>query len=157
MNKIAIIGSFKQHFTEVLEAIRVFRAHNIINTTPVGSEIIEPGIDFVRFNDDLNEESDEMVQSITLKRIFDAGVVYVVVPSGYVGRTTCYEIGRVLQNKMPIYFSSHPRDLPVKIPESHLLNPEQLSQLIIARKTAWPFSKQGCRYSKLENEILDLT
>ncbi len=134
MSKIAIIGSFKQHFTEVQVAIKVFRTHNIINTTPVGSSVIEPGIDFVRFGDDLTEESDEMVQSITLKRIFNAGVVYVVAPSGYVGKTTCYEIGRVLQKKMPIYFSSHPRDLPIRIPKSHILSPEQLSQIIVSAK-----------------------
>ena len=108
MNKIAIIGSFKQHFHEVQAAIKVFRDNDIVTTTPIGSIIIAPGIDFVRFEDDLVEKSDEMVQSITLKRIFDAGVVYVIAPSGYVGRTTCYEIGRILQKKMPIYFSSHP-------------------------------------------------
>jgi len=156
MYKVAIIGSFRQHLEAVQTAIKIFQHYNIINTTPIGSSIVEPGIDFVRFEDDLIEESDEVVQTITLKRIFEAGVVYVVAPSGYVGRTTCYEIGRIFQRKMPIYFSSHPIDLPIKIPDTHILNPEQLAKVILERKSVWPFFKQGCKYSKLEKEVLEI-
>lgn len=154
--QIAIIGSFKQYFEEILKIVDLFNKNNIIVTTPLGTRIIKPEVDFVRFQEDLTEESDEMVQTITLKRIFNAGVVYAVLPNGYVGRTTCYEIGRALQRKMPIYFSAHPKDLPIKIPNSHVLNPAQLVEIILSNKATWPFSKLECSYSRLENEILEI-
>jgi hypothetical protein len=156
MYKIAIIGSFKHHFEEVQTVVNIFRSHNIINTTPIGSSIIEPGVDFVRFDDDLTDEPDEVVQTITLKRIFEAGVVYVVAPAGYVGRTTCYEIGRIFQRKMPIYFSSHPKDLPIKLPVTHIIGPEEMVRLIFAKKTVWPYASMRCKYSKLEKEVIEI-
>ena len=55
-------------------------------TSPIGSAIIKPGTPFVRFTSDDQGVSDEMVQTITLKRILKASSVYVVDPEGYVGR-----------------------------------------------------------------------
>jgi len=137
-------------------AIDVFRANNIIHTTPIGSNIIDNNIDFVRFDNDLTEETDEMIQSITLERIFKSDAVFVVAPKGYVGRTTCYEIGRILQKKLPLYFSSHPIDLPIKIPSSHIVNAKELSVLLLRNKVSWPFAKLECEYMNTENNLLKL-
>lgn len=153
-NSVAIIGSFKQFYPHVIEAINKFREMNIEVTSPLGSSIIEPGIPFVRFTSDNPAQSDEMVQTITLKRIFNASAVYVVCPHGYIGRTTCYEIGRIIQRRMPIYFSKKPKDLPIKIPSSHIVTPEELGKKIVKNKSCWLFEKEGCDLSIEERKLL---
>ncbi len=153
---VSIIGSFKQHYSLVLDAIKAFKRNGILVLSPIGSEIIQPVIPFVRFLSDPKEKSDEIVQTITLGRIFLSKAVYVVAPNGYVGRTTCYEIGRAIQIRKPVYFSCHPIDLPIKIPESHILTPEQLSKKILSQKIVWPFSIENDEYYQLENELFQV-
>jgi hypothetical protein len=114
---VAVIGSFKQHYGAVRSAIASFRAASWTVTSPAGTDILEEGIDFVRFESDDETLSDACVQSVTLANIFSADLVFVVAPGGYVGRTTCYEIGRLVQARRPVFVSEHPVDLPVAVPE----------------------------------------
>lgn len=117
---VAVIGSFRQHYERAVEAVAVFRNAGWTVTSPHGTPVIEPGIDFVRFESDDPGLDDAMVQTLALHRILRADVVYVVVPDGYVGRTTCYEIGRVVQAGRPIFFSEQPADLPISVPASRI-------------------------------------
>lgn len=121
--RIAIIGSFKQHFAEIVAARDVFEEAGCTITSPVGQRILEAGIDFVRFDTDDTSRGDPAVQSVALHRILGADAVFVVAPEGYVGRTTCYEIGRIIQARRPLYFSAAPTDLPLQVPASHVLDP----------------------------------
>jgi hypothetical protein len=123
---VAVIGSFKQHYVAVCGAIALFRDAGWTVTSPAGTEILEEGIDFVRFSSDDTSLSDACVQSVTLRNIFAADLVYVVAPEGYVGRTTCYEVGRLIQARRPVYVSAHPIDLPVQVPAHFVLSPEAL-------------------------------
>lgn len=93
---------------------------------PKGDPIIKDGIPFVRFTSDSQEYDDPAVQTLALHRILTADLVYVVAPDGYVGRTTCYEIGRVIQAGHPIYFSAQPSDLPLRVPIEHIKSPREL-------------------------------
>jgi len=136
---VAVIGSFKQHYAKVLSAIETFRNMSIIVTSPEGSSILTPGIPFVRFASDNPNFSDEMIQTTTLKKILSAEVVYVVNPNGYVGKTTSYEIGRIIQSKKPIYFLDNPEDLPIKVPKSHIVNPDVMVDLILSGILSWPY------------------
>jgi hypothetical protein len=124
--KIAVIGSFKQHYAAVRTAIEAFRAAGWTVTSPAGADVMQEGIDFVRFTSDDPEMSDAAVQSLTLLNIFAADLVYVVAPDGYVGRTTCYEIGRLVQAGRPVFVSHHPVDLPVAIPERFVVSAADL-------------------------------
>jgi hypothetical protein len=124
--RVAVIGSFKQHYQTVLDAIGAFRSARWTVTSPAGSEVLRPGIDFVRFSTDAPAHSDELVQSRTLLNIFRADLTYVVAPAGYVGRTTCYEIGRLVQASRPVYFSNAPKDLPVSVQPRFLRSPMRL-------------------------------
>lgn len=153
-NSVAIIGSFKQFYTQVLEVIAIFKKMSIEVTSPLGSAIIKPGIPFVRFTSDNPSQSDEMIQTITLKRIFSASATYVVCPDGYVGRTTCYEIGRIIQGFKPIYFQEIPKDIPIKIPSSHIISPEVLSQKIINNEICWPLKNIACTISREEQKLV---
>lgn len=114
--RVAVIGSFKQHYRDVETAIQAFRTAGLTVTSPAGTDILEEGIDFVRFSTDDPSLTDAQVQTVTLRNIFAADFVYVVAPGGYVGRTTCYEIGRLVQARRPVFLSNEPVDLPVAVP-----------------------------------------
>ena len=101
---VALIGSFRQHYNVVLESLSAFEAVGLTVTAPRGTGIVKHGIPFVRFESDETEWTDEMIQVAALHRILRADFVFTVVPNGYVGRTTCYEIGRVIQAKKTVVF-----------------------------------------------------
>jgi hypothetical protein len=125
---VAIIGSFKQHYKPVLDVWSLFRSRGYVITSPKGDPVIEEGIPFVRFTSDPVAEDDAAVQTIALHRILRADFVYVVAPGGYVGRTTCYEIGRIIQAGRPIYFSAQPNDLPLCIPPQRIRTAQEIAE-----------------------------
>jgi hypothetical protein len=127
---VSIIGSFRQFYDEVLSAWRSFAAAGWRITSPRGSAIIQPGIPFVRFVTDPAEWDDATVQTATLHRILRADLTYVIAPRGYLGRTTCYELGRLIQADQPVYFSARPNDLPIAVPDDHVVSvPDLLRRL----------------------------
>lgn len=130
VSSVAILGSFKQHYEDVLKSLGTFAQAGICVTTPPDTGLLKPGIPFVRFESDDAEWSDEMVQVVALHRIFRADYIFVVVPDGYVGRSTCYEIGRAIQAKKTIYFSERPEDLPLMIPADCICSAQALAEQI---------------------------
>jgi hypothetical protein len=153
---VAIIGSFRKFYDQVLAVSDIFNEMDIPVTSPAGSDIIEPDIPFVRFTSDDTNFSDTMVQTITLKRILKASAIYVVNPDGYVGRTTCYEIGRIIQSRKPIYFSEMPTDLPINIPKSHIVHPKELAKLILKGRICWPYENITCETSFEECKLVKI-
>lgn len=142
--RIAIIGSFRRaRYGGVLEVIRTFRDAGFEIVSPSGAEIVA-GEEFVRFETDDASSSDFLVQSLTLEKIFTADAVYVVAPERYVGNTTCYEIGRVVQRRQPIYFSEYPVDLPVHIPDWCVVPPDQfVVQFAGSTSFEWLYSRDS--------------
>jgi hypothetical protein len=130
VSSVALIGSFRQHYGIVLDSLSAFTSVGLIVTTPKGTGIVKYGIPFVRFESDNPEWVDEMVQVAALHRILRADFVFTVVPNGYVGRTTCYEVGRVIQANKPVYFSARPDDLPLCIPDSHICSATHIADEI---------------------------
>ncbi len=126
---IAIVGSFRQFLADVSSAREVFVQAGVVVTSPRDSVVIEPGIDFVRFPSDREDLDDATVQTVALHRILGADAVYVVAPAGYVGKTTCYELGRIIQLDRPLYFSEMPCDLPVHVPPGAIVTPAELADV----------------------------
>jgi hypothetical protein len=135
VNSIGIIGSFRKHYDQVLQAWKIFYDSGLEIYSPKGSRIIDESKEFVRFESDDPEDSDCMVQSRTLARLFLADIVYVISPKGYIGKTTSYEVGRLIQICKPLYFSSHPIDLPICIPSEHIITPRELVSFL--RNQSW--------------------
>ena len=142
MVKVALIGSFrKPNYPRVQRVLEAFKGAGFTITSPSGADIVS-GTQFVRFASDDTALSDAEIQTSTLAKIFEADVVYVVTgEAGYVGRTTCYEIGRIIQRGTPIYFSDAPDDLPVHIPASHVVDPDSfvLRFLSAGEPLSWLF------------------
>lgn len=150
----AIIGSFRQHYDEVCQAIAHFLLAGWRITSPSGAEIMKPGIPFVRFTTDPDDWDDPTVQTVALHRILRADLVYVVAPDGYVGRTTCYEIGRVVQADRPVYFSSTPRDLPILIPPEKIISPASLAARLRDEEASRLFDGMEGSYAELERRLV---
>ena len=151
---VAVIGSFRQHYDRVLGAVHTFRDAGWTVTSPLGTEIIELGIEFVRFTSDRPVWDDPTVQSIALHRILRADLVYVVAPDGYVGRTTCYEIGRIVQANRPLFFSEHPKDLPLAVPAERVHEAPAVVALVREASPQTLFDGDESAYAELERRLL---
>ena len=150
---ISIIGSFRQHYQDVLMAWLDFHKAGWTVTSPLGSAIMEAGIPFVRFETDEPNWDDPTVQTVALHRILRACLTYVVAPGGYVGRTTCYELGRIVQANQPVYFSSRPTDLPLAVPNAHVLTPKQLIKRLATGLPEPLFSDSSGTYAEWERQL----
>lgn len=158
LSKIALIGSFRApNYPRVRTCIELFVGAGLQVVSPAGTPIVRGG-QFVRFATDSTSLSDVEIQTVTLGRIFSADAVYVVTGSnGYVGRTTCYEIGRVVQRRQPIYFSEVPDDLPVHIPVEHVATPEAFVLRFVTRREpiAWLFGSGVGELFDAERRLTD--
>ena len=122
----AIIGSFRKNYVQVLEDWHIFTGAGLQVTSPKGTPVIRPDEEFVRFESDDPELSDADIQRIALHRILRADFVYAVLPEGYLGNTTSYEIGQVLARNRPLYCGEHPLDLPIEIPADNIASAREL-------------------------------
>jgi hypothetical protein len=118
---VSVIGSFRQHYEAVMLVVKEFESLGAAVRSPVVSRIINPGACYVRFETDSPQSSDQLIQAMTLGKILGSDLVYVVAPAGYIGQTTCYELGRVHERSIPTYFSETPCDLPIEISTESVL------------------------------------
>lgn len=119
-----IIGSFRKYYDEVLDVIQVFQksGHQILS--PKTSNIIRNDDGFVILASDNSEFTHIDIQTMVFHRVFRSDFVYVWNPEGYVGKTTCYEIGRILERKIPLYYKEMPTDVPIYVPQGSVLSVE---------------------------------
>lgn len=130
---VSIIGSFRQHYPLVARAARELAALGITVRSPKICRIINPGSDYARFETDPPQAPDQLIQAVTLAKILSSDLVYVVAPGGYVGRTTCYELGCIHERGIPVYYSAMPKDLPIEISGESVLCVHDLGRKILAR------------------------
>jgi len=123
---IAIIGSFRRHYSTILAAMEVCERAGLNVCSPQRSRIIDPRREFVRLEVDPAHLDDPEVELRALRRILSADLVYVVAPDGYVGNTTCYEIGRVEERGLPLFFSEKPADLPIVVAKAAVVRIAEL-------------------------------
>lgn len=72
------------------------------------SRIIDLDREFVRFESDPPQASDGELQDATLEKIFSSDFVYVVNPKGYIGLHTAYELGRIHERGIAVYYAEPP-------------------------------------------------
>lgn len=148
---ISLLGSFRRHYSEVLLAARDFQNAGLEIRSPSLSAVVNPGAEFIRFASDAFDDTDQKIQLQTLQKILSSDIVYVVAPNGYVGRTTCYEIGRVHERCIPIFYSEPPKDLPILIRPGSVLSSQALTRAVV--KSSGPLLESD---ADIPSEILDL-
>jgi ADP-ribose pyrophosphatase YjhB (NUDIX family) len=116
----------------VVQAAETFKRAGLRVLTPTVSDIVNHGAPFVRFASDPPFMSDHDIQTATFERIFASDFVYVVAPDGYIGPTTGYELGRITERGMTVYFSEQPGDMPIELTEGSVLSPQELVERVRA-------------------------
>jgi len=134
----SIIGSFRKHYAEVAILIETLEACHVHVLSPKRSSIVNPKEWFVRLQTDNPRFEPVEIQLIALHRILRSSFVYVLCPAGYIGKTTCYEIGRIHERGVPLYFSESPDDLPIAVTASAIINPERIVQYLVQHKSPPP-------------------
>lgn len=147
----SLIGSFRKHYPTVCQIAKVFEDVGIRVLSPKVSEIVDPDEWFVRLDTDNQDHSPVEIQLIALSRILRSSFVYIVCPDGYVGNTTCYEIGRIVERRIPLFFSEFPKDLPMPIPDGSVIAAGDLAARIADRGKLPQISLR--RYSKLVRQL----
>lgn len=158
VNKVAVIGSFRKYYSEILNIINIFKKAGLYVLAPKESYINGKIGNFVIFESDRKDFSPAEIQMITLDKIIKADMVYVYNPDGYVGKTTCYEIGFCFSKKKPIYFFDYPDDLPIPvIKNKQVLKPEEFANFAFSSEaefeTNYPLCAEG---EKAFNNLFDL-
>ena len=130
---VSIIGSFRkeEHYRTIQKAVKYFKTAGLIVLSPKGSKICASIDDFVIFESDESALSPSEIQMITLDKIIHSNAVYVCNVDGYLGRTTCYEIGFCLSRGVPLYFYSIPVDLPIPVDHDHIVSIEDFCALTL--------------------------
>lgn len=153
---IAFIGSFRkeEHYEIVKKGVELFRKNHIYVNSPKGSGVSSSIDKFVLFETDPKGLSPADIQMITLDKILKSNVVYVCNLDGYVGRTTSYEIGFCLSRKVPLYFLSKPIDLPIAVPEDHIVSLEEMLDIVLHDKeTELECNCEDARALNAKNQI----
>lgn len=125
-----IIGSFRKHYKNIVEIIKIFEAGNINVLSPQKSNIINEADEFVLFEYDNQALLPEEIQMYTFEKMFKCDFIYVCNPNAYVGKTTCYEIGVVSMYGLPIFFQNKPMDLPYPNIKNSITSPTELVEYI---------------------------
>lgn len=155
---VAIIGSFQKYYSQILDIIQIFKNEGLYVLSPKESYINDKIDNFVIFESDRKDFSPAEIQMITLDKIIKADLVYVYNPNGYVGRTTCYEIGFCFSKKKPIYFFECPDDLPIPvIKEKQVLKPEEFAHFAFSCEAEFITNYSLCAEGeKAFNNLFDL-
>jgi hypothetical protein len=136
-HEVAIIGSFRKYFAAMTNARDCCGAAGLAVSTPASGDVVDDSVTFVRLTTDDAGLADEAIQAVATNRIIRADAVYVVAPNGYVGRTTCWEVGRAMQAGRPVYFSEPPEDLPIRVPATHIIDPPGFAAVVKAGRHSW--------------------
>ena len=123
---VSLIGSFRRHYEAVREAAKIFTAAGITVKSPAISRVLDTAREFVRFESDPIQMSDREIQAATMAKIFSSDLVYVVNPGGYVGTLTAWELGRVQERGMAVYYAEPPTEHLGEVPDGTVLSPDEL-------------------------------
>ena len=153
--KIGIIGSFKQYFDEIVDLKTKLQKLGHEITNPSGNMLTKSHVDFVRTDFDNINCADWEIQTEVFYKLFASDFVYVLVINNYIGKTTSYEVGRLIQRKIPLFFSDQPNDLPILVPEVNILDPIRLFGDLEKGISLIPlFSSYENEYEEMENRLI---
>lgn len=126
---ITIIGSFRKYYEEICEIIDTFEKNSIRVLSPKRSYVTEDINGFVLLASDEQNQKPFIIQEHVFENIRKSELVYVWNPDGYLGNSTCYEIGKVMEMGVPIAFKEFPKDLPVRVEETMIKSIQEIIDL----------------------------
>ena len=124
--RITVIGSFRKYYKEICELIDKFERNGIQVMSPQKSFIVDDIEGFVILDTDEKNQKPFIIQEHVFENIKKSQIVYVWNPDGYLGNSTCYEIGKITEMEKTIIFKEFPKDLPIRVENKMIKNPEEL-------------------------------
>lgn len=124
--RVTIIGSFRRYYEGICQLIDQFEQNNIEVMSPKKSFIIDEIDGFVVLDTDDKNKKPFFIQEHVFENVKKSRVVYVWNPEGYLGNSTCYEIGKVMGMGKTIFFKEYPKDLPIRVENNMIKNTEEI-------------------------------
>lgn len=137
-----IIGSFRKYYAEILQIIELFETNSHTILSPKYSNISRDEDGFVILASDADGLSHIDIQTMVFHRAFRSDFVYVWNPHGYVGKTTCYEIGRLVERRIPLYYKEYPTDVPIYVPTGSVIPAKDFIEYVKLNKALPPYEKE---------------
>lgn len=137
-----IIGSFRKYYSDILIIIQQFERSGINILSPKHSSIIRDDNGFVILKSDNEAYSQIDIQTLVFHRAFRSDFIYVWNPDGYVGRTTCYELGRIQERSIPIFYKEQPTDIPIYVPNGSVISVSDFISYITQNDSLPKFEKE---------------
>lgn len=138
-----IIGSFRKYYDNIVSAIHIFEKSGHTILSPKKSMIQKNEDGFVILLSDNPTYSHVDIQTLVFHRAFRSDFVYVWNPNGYIGKTTGYEIGRLVERKIPLYYKEPPVDIPLYVPEGSIIGVEEFVSCIEKNKQLPPYGEEN--------------
>jgi ADP-ribose pyrophosphatase YjhB (NUDIX family) len=127
-----IHGSFSKHYTEIVQAARMFQAAGITVLAPQLGGVAAEDHGFALFADEIGQDPRliELLYLQQLKQLGNDGFSYFVNPAGYVGTSASYELGIAQLTNTRCFFSHALVDHPAYIRPGSVWSPTDLADYI---------------------------
>ncbi len=117
MNYVSISGSYRKFPDELDKAIKVFRDLDVDVISPKSATIVSSVDGFVSLKGDLVSSIDavassdltkamRLVENSHLRAIQQSDALWILMPDGYVGISTAFEIGWALSHNVPVFYDA---------------------------------------------------
>jgi hypothetical protein len=120
-----IIGSFRKHYDDMINVIRLFHNKGIEVLSPKEAEILNPEDEFVVFDYDPKHLSERELEDLVLEKMHMCNFVYLVNPGGYIGLSASFEVGYCAAHGIDVYALERSTELCAKYIKD-FLKPEEM-------------------------------
>jgi len=120
-----IIGSFRKHYDQMTEVIRLFHANGIEVLSPKEAQILNPHDEFVVFDYDAEDLDDKGLQDLVLQKMHNSHFVYLVNPGGYIGLSAAFEVGYCAAHGLDVYAMEPSNEVCIKYVKD-IVGPEEM-------------------------------
>lgn len=125
-----IIGSFRKHYDDMTNVIRLFHEKGIEVLSPKEAEIINPDDEFVVFDYDPKHLTEKELEDLVLEKMHKCHFVYLVNPGGYIGLSASFEVGYCAAHGIDVYALEPSTELCAKYIKD-FLKPEEMVNLAL--------------------------
>ena len=141
---IVISGSFRRYYNGIRDAIKQFESLGVEVLSPMHSNVVNPGEDFVILETDESTCPDKLERE-HLMAICRADALYLYNPDGYIGPSSAMEVGWALALRKPVYARESCEDATLQYFAREIAAPEEIKNQLVGR--------QNDRKNRLDPEL----
>ncbi len=142
LQNVTISGSYRKFPEEIASALDAFRDLGVNVLSPKSATIVSSIDGFVSLKDDLvqriNDLSEsniakviKLIENSHLQAIQQSDALWIVIPQGYCGIATAFEIGWALAHNVPVFYDEkHSRDIKEPIIRAYAHPTKGIEQLV---------------------------